>query len=140
MAGRNVRRVRLEWQGDGTRFVGGGTEPPGPSIVIDGDGEAGPSPMLTLLLAAAGCTGADIVHILGKMRVRFDSCVVEVRGVRREEDPRRYVEIHLAYTVGAEETDRDKVERAASLSVDKYCSVLHSLAPDIAISHDVTLA
>lgn len=135
-----TRQVRLAWQGVGLRFSGGGVDPAGPTIVIDGDGEAGPSPMLTLLLAAAGCSGADVVDILRKGRVQFDSCVVEVRGVRREEIPRRYVSLHLTYRVGAAQKDRPKVERAADLSIEKYCSVLHSLAPDITISHDVELA
>lgn len=137
---RNVRRVRLEWQGEGMRFSGGGTEPPSPSIVIDGDGEAGPSPMQTLLLAVAACSGADVVHILERGRVPFSSCAVEVRGVRREEDPRRYIEIHMTYRVGAAQASRQKVERAAQLSVEKYCSVIHSLATDLAISHSVELA
>jgi putative redox protein len=136
----NVRRVRLEWQGEGMRFSGGAAEPPGPSVVIDGDGEAGPSPMQTLLLAVAACSGADVVHILGKGRVPFTSCTVEAMGVRREEDPRRYVEIQVTYRVGAAADAREKVERAAQLSVEKYCSVMHSLAKDMAISHSVELA
>lgn len=135
-----TRQVRLEWLGEGMRFSGGGVHPAGPSVVIDGDGEAGPSPMLTLLLAAAGCSAADVVDILGKGRVPFESCVVEMRGVRREEMPRRYVALHLTYRVAAAYQDRAKVERAAALSIEKYCSVLHSLAPDITITHDVELA
>lgn len=136
----NVRRVRLEWLGEGMRFSGGGTAPPSPSVVIDGDGEAGPSPVQTLLLAVAACSGSDVVHILGKGRVPFSSCTVEVKGVRREEDPRRYIEIHVTYRVGAAADARQKVERAAQLSVEKYCSVIHSLAQDMAISHSVELA
>ena len=63
------RAILLEWSGQGTRFEGGGTEPSTPAIVLDGDGAAGPSPMLTLLLACAACSGADVVTILRKMRV-----------------------------------------------------------------------
>lgn len=140
MTKKHVREVRLEWLGEGMRFRGAGVEPESPAIVIDGDGGAGPSPMLTLLLAVASCSGSDIVDILGKMRVPITSCVVDVRGVRREEHPRRYVEIHVTYTVGAAKDARENVERAAQLSVEKYCSVIHSLAEDTAISHSVELA
>jgi uncharacterized OsmC-like protein len=33
-----------------------------------------------------------------------------------------------------------KVRRAVDLSLEKYCSVVASLAPDIAISYDVAIA
>jgi len=32
-----------------------------------------------------------------------------------------------------------KARRAIDLSIEKYCSVLHSLKPDIAVSYDVEL-
>ena len=135
----NVRAVRLEWAGD-MRFTGAGTDPVSPPITIDGDGEAGPSPMLALLLAAAGCSGADVVLILRKMRVELRQLEIEVRGVRREEDPRRYTEIALHFRLAGEGLDRAKADRAVSLSLEKYCSVVQSLRPEIAISHEITLA
>ena len=61
-----TKRVSLAWQ---ERLVFRGGEPGGPETTIDGDNAAGPGPMLTLLLAAAACTGADVVAILEKMRV-----------------------------------------------------------------------
>ena len=61
-----TKRVVLEWR-DQLVFQGG--EPGGPVTVIDGDNAAAPGPMLTLLLAAAACTGSDVVVILQKMRV-----------------------------------------------------------------------
>jgi uncharacterized OsmC-like protein len=36
--------------------------------------------------------------------------------------------------------DRAKVERAVALSLEKYCSVIASLAPDITVEYDVALA
>ncbi len=95
--------------------------------------------MLTLLLAVAGCSAADVVVILGKMRVGLTHLAIEVEGVRRETDPRRYDALHIRYFMQGEALDTAKAERAVGLSIDKYCSVLHSLAPDIAISHDVEL-
>ena len=136
----NVRAVRLEWLGKGMRFRAVGTEPATPAIEIDGDGNSGPSPMITLLLAAGGCSGSDVVSILQKMRVQLGQVSVEVRGQRREEEPRRYLAVHYRYVISGEGLDQDKAQRAVTLSLEKYCSVIHSLAPDIKVTHEVVLA
>ena len=133
------RAVRLEWTGDRLRFTGGGTEPRTPAITIDGDGADGPSPMLALLLAAAGCSAADVVVILKKMRVELAQLTVEVLGTRRDEEPRRYTEITFRFQAGGSKLGREQLERAVALSLGKYCSVVHSLAPDIDIRHEVAL-
>jgi putative redox protein len=136
----NLRAVRLEWLGKGVRFRAVGTEPATPAIEIDGDGSSGPSPMITLLLAAGGCTGADVGSLLQKMRVQLAQVLVEIRGVRREDHPRRYLEIHYRYQLSGEGLDQEKAERAVVLSLEKYCSVFHSLAPDIKVTHEIVLA
>lgn len=132
-----TKRVVLTWQ-EGLRFTGGAPE--GPSTIIDGENVAGPGPMLTLLLAAASCSGSDVVGILQKMRVQLRQLRIEVSGVRREQEPRRYTAIHFDYHVAGEGLDQAKATRAIDLSLEKYCSVIHSLAPDIAITYALTLA
>jgi len=132
-----TKRVVLTWQ-DGLRFTGGAPE--GPSTAIDGTNVAAPGPMQTLLLAAASCSGSDVVVILEKMRVQLRQLRIDVTGVRREQDPRRYTAIHFDYQLGGEGLDRAKATRAIDLSLEKYCSVIHSLAPDIAITYALTLA
>lgn len=132
-----TKRVSLSWQ-DGLRFAGGAAD--GPVTTIDGDNASAPGPMLTLLLAAASCSGSDVVLILQKMRVDLRELQIDVTGQRREQEPRRYVAIHFDYRIGGERLDQAKADRVVSLSVEKYCSVIHSLAPDIAITYAVTLA
>ncbi len=132
-----IKRVVLTWQ-EGLRFTGGA--PAGPSTIIDGDNVAGPGPMLTLLLAAASCSGSDVVGIMQKMRVQLRQLRIEVSGVRREQEPRRYTAIHFDYHLAGEGLDQAKATRAIDLSLEKYCSVVHSLAPDIAITYALTLA
>ena len=131
-----TKRVSLRWQ-EGLVFRGG--EPGGPEMTIDGDNAVAPGPMLTLLLAAAACTGADVVLILGKMRVSLSEFRLEASGERRAEEPRRYTAIHLEYHLAGEGLDEPKARRAIDLSIEKYCSVLHSLAPDIRITSGLTL-
>jgi uncharacterized OsmC-like protein len=48
------------------RFRGG--VPGRPTSLVDADGPDAPGPMVTLLLAAAGCAGADIVSICRRCR------------------------------------------------------------------------
>jgi putative redox protein len=131
-----IKEVALEWE-SGLRFRGG---PPGvPGVLIDGDVEAAAGPMDTLLMALAGCVGADVVHILTKMRVELARCGLRLRGTRRETEPRRYVSIHLDLELAGTGLDAAKAERAVALSLEKYCSVAHSLAPDIALTHAIRI-
>ena len=136
MAG-ETKRVAVVWEG-GMRFRGG--EPGGPTSLVDADNAAAPGPTLTLLMAAAACSGADVVSILEKMRVSLESLKVDVAGVRREEAPRRFVSIRFAFHLAGAGLDEAKARRAIDLSLEKYCSVVHSLAPDIAVEYDLHLA
>jgi putative redox protein len=116
----------LEWQGD-LRF--GGTAG-AVSLVLDSAGEAGPTPVQALAFGLAGCMAIDVVHILKKGRLGLRSLKAHLEGERAPEDPRRLVSVHLHFIVGGE-APADKIERAIALSREKYCSVWHSLRPDI---------
>jgi putative redox protein len=132
----SVKKVAMEWRGD-LRLEGG--EPDRPWIPIDGDNAEAPGPMLLLLLAVASCSGSDVLVILKKMRVAVRSLRMEVEGTRRAEEPRRYISITLAYRIAGDGLDASKAERAIALSLEKYCSVVHSLAPDITIASRLVL-
>ena len=136
----NTRKVHVQWTGTDMRFEGSGVEPPAPAVSIDADSEVGPSPMQLLLMAAAGCSGADVIHILGKMRISLETLTVDVEGVRREEHPRRYMSIHMRFAMRGEGLTSEQAERAVQLSVDKYCSVAQTLASDVVVTHEITLA
>lgn len=120
----------LRWTGRGEVFEGG--VPGGPEAVIDGDGVEGPSPMDALLLSLAGCMGVDVLMILQKGRVPVESLEVELEGDRPEDPPRRFLAIRMEYRIsGPAPEDEAKVKRAVDLSRDKYCSVFHTLRPDL---------
>ena len=58
---------------------------------------------------------------------------------RRQEDPPRYVSgLRLAFDVRGD-IDRRRAERAIELSVEKYCSVLHSLRQDLELEWELRL-
>lgn len=130
MTSSNIRQVRLRWTGDGLAFHGGPDG--GPQIPVDSDAEVGQSPMQLLLMALAGCMAIDVKLILEKSRVPMESLEVEAIGVRATDVPKRYVSLELVYRIGGpEEGDQAKLDRAIELSRDKYCSVLHTLDPEI---------
>ncbi|SRR5881628_1860472 len=129
--------VTMHWLRD-LQFEGSGSGRP--AILVDGDTKAATSPVELLLLAAATCTASDVVIILQKQRVKLERLEIAMRGTRREEEPRRYTAIAFHFAVRGEGLDDTKLRRAIDLSLEKYCSVVASLAPDIAISYDVTIA
>ena len=128
--------ITLRWR-EGMEFT---ATPPGrPAVLVDADGSVAVSPVELLLVAAASCTASDVVLILQKQRVALRGLEVQLRGTRREEQPRRYTALHFVFTVTGDGADEAKARRAVDLSLEKYCSVVASLAPDIRISYDVAL-
>ncbi len=82
--------------------------------------------------------GADIVDILGKMRVPLEALELRLEGDRAAEPPRRFLSIRiLGEARGVSEEDEPKLRRAVALSEEKYCSVLHTLRPDCEISTEI---
>ena len=125
-------KVTMEWTGRGLEFTGG--RDGGPTVTIDSDGKAGPSPMTSLALGLGGCMAVDVLDITQKMRLPVEALSIEVEGERRAEPPRRFTALRLRYVVtGVPPEDEAKVQRAIDLSREKYCSVLHSLREDIAL-------
>jgi len=133
-----IKKLTVTWSGEGLRFEGG---PEGiPPSIVDSGGKAGPSPMDHLLLALAGCMSADVLDILKKGRVPVERCHVDVTGHRAPEPPRRYTAITMVFHIsGPTSADRPKVERAVSLSRDTYCSVTHTLRPDLDLTTEIRL-
>lgn len=84
-------------------------------------------PMQALLLGLGTCSGIDIVSILGKQRETFDSFDLKVEA-EREKDviPALWTSAHVSFIfTGA--VSAEKAGRAASLSINKYCSVAETL-------------
>lgn len=126
----------LDWIGE-LRFNAG--SPGGPRILIDGNGKAADSPVTLLTCAMGACAGADVVSILEKKRVTLTRCRVDVGGRRAEEYPKRFVEVWLRFTLAGEGLTETAARRAVELSVQKYCTVLLSMNPDIPIKTEVVI-
>ena len=128
----DIRSIGLRWSGDALVFTGSTGD--GPEISIDGDSSQGPSPMELLLLSISGCMAIDLRVILEKSRVPVESLEIDATGTRAGDAPKKYESIQLVCRItGPDEKHESQVQRALDLSRDKYCSVLHSLNPEISM-------
>jgi putative redox protein len=118
--------ARIHWT-YGKQFVAESGS--GHAIVLDtgpdvGGRNTGPTPMELVLMALAGCTGVDVMFILGdKMKKNISSLALHVSGKRSEEAPKIYTEIHVAYLLKGPDLSPKEALRAIRLSAEKYCSV-----------------
>ncbi len=106
---------------------------------IEVDGKSGFSPKALLLNGLAACSGIDVVDILEKMRIPFADLKIEAEAKQTEEHPRVFKDIHLAYVITTEEENRDKIQKAIDLSLDKYCGVAAMLKKNSKILYTIRI-
>ena len=113
----------------------------GHGIVMDGPEEIGGHnlgvrPMEMLLLGMGGCTTVDVISILKKMREDVEDCRCEVSGVRADEHPKIFTDIHIHFIISGNNLDEKKVEKAITLSAERYCSASLMLGKAAKVTHD----
>jgi putative redox protein len=65
------------------------------------------------------------------MRVQLTSFKMELAGERNPTPPQYFKAIEIVMYIGGKNLNAQKVDRAVSLSRDKYCSVYNSLRNDL---------
>lgn len=138
MAKREV--VETKWIGN----MAFETEVNGHRIKIDatpevGGDDLGPRPKLLMLSALGGCTGMDVVSLLRKMRVDFEGVNVIVEGDLTEEHPKHFYKMHVIYEVTGKDLPLDKIQKAVSLSEERYCGVSASYRKAMEITSEIRL-
>ena len=113
----------------------------GHSITMDGPPEIrgenlGVRPMEMLLLGVAGCTMIDVVTTLKKMRQDLSHCETRISADRANEHPKVFTDIHIKFIVKGKDLDSKKVDKAVTLSAEKYCSASIMLGKTAKITHD----
>ena len=92
-----------------------------------GGHNSGIRPMQTLLSGLGGCSGVDIISILKKQRQEVKDFKMVINGEREEgKEPSLWKHIHIHFTFTGN-VEKEKAEKACSLSLDKYCSVAATL-------------
>jgi len=129
--------IKVSWAGDAL-FIGESTT--GHKLLMDGPPEGGgrnlgPRPMEMLLLGTGSCSCYDVISILKKSRQNVVRCEVEVSSKRAETEPKVFTDIHIHFRVFGVDLKERQVERAVSLSAEKYCSASIMLGASANITH-----
>lgn len=97
----------------------------------------GVSPMQSVLMAVAGCSGIDVVSILKKQRQEINDFKAEVEGERIQVDEAKpFKTIRVKFLLEGN-IDPKKAHKAAQLSFEKYCSVSKTLEPNVEVEYEV---
>ncbi len=133
-------KINVKWT-DGMSFE---ANIDGYKISIDSDPEfggksKGPKPKPLMMVALAGCTGMDLVSLMNKMRVKYDSLNVIVEGDLTEEHPKHFIKMKVIYEISGKEIDLKKVEKAVAMSKDKYCGVSYSYKEVMEMEYEIKI-
>jgi putative redox protein len=119
-------------EGTGLRFEA--TFPTGRLVMDSGEGAVAPNPVQALLASLAACEGMDVISLLRKKRQQVTAYEVQMTGERATEHPRRLTRVELVHHVTGHGVQENAVADSLRLSAEKYCSVYHSIRPDIEIT------
>lgn len=99
----------------------------------------GMRPMQLLLAAMGGCSSIDIINILKKQKQDLRDIKVTVTGEREKDTiPSLYVNVHAHFRLYGN-LDPIKVQKAVSLSVEKYCSVAKTLEKTAKVTYSIEI-
>lgn len=116
----------------------------GHSVTIDlakdaGGDDAGPRPKKLLLVAAAGCTGLDVIEIIRKMRILPKKFDIRIDAEMTDEHPKQYTSLKVVYEFEGEDLPQEKIKRACQLSFENYCGVLAMYKKAVPVTYEVVI-
>lgn len=133
--------AKISWV-DGALFVAEGGS--GHTFTMDGSPDVGgrnlaARPMEVVLMGMGGCTAIDVVSMLKKQRQDIDGVEVSLEAERADDHPKVFTAVKLVYTVRGRKLNRALIERAISLSDEKYCSATAMIRLSAKVTHEVVL-
>jgi putative redox protein len=113
-------------------------------VAMDGAPEAGgrnlaARPMELVLMGLGGCTAFDVVSMLRKQRQDITAMSVELAAERAPDFPKVFTEVKLIYRLRGRRLNRSLVERAVTLTMDKYCSATAMVRKTAEVTHEIVL-
>lgn len=114
----------------------------GHKIILDaepGGDNRGPRPRNLMLSALGGCTAMDVLAILNKMQIELTDFNIIVEGELTEEHPKHFVRMHVIYEFTGKNLPKDKIEKAVSLSEERYCGVRTVYEKAIKITSEIKI-
>ncbi|MBV9834397.1 MAG: OsmC family protein [Alphaproteobacteria bacterium] len=133
--------ARITWVQDAL-FVGESGS--GHTITMDGSPDVGgrnlaARPMEMVLIGMGGCTAIDVASMLRKQRQDVRDIIVELEAERAEDHPKVFNQVKVIYRVRGKKLNRALVERAVSLSDEKYCSATAMIRKSANVTHQIVL-
>jgi len=132
--------INAKWKGN----MAFEAEVAGHKIMLDADENfggqnSGARPKQLMMVALAGCTGMDVVSILKKMKIEFDDLNIRVEGDLTEEHPKHYEKMKVIYEFTGKDLPLDKIQKAVTLSEEKYCGVRASYIKAMEVSSEIII-
>ena len=94
---------------------------------IAGGSATGLRPMQLMIMSLGGCAAVDILSILKKQRQQVDDLRIDIEADRFHQPlPAPWEKVHLVITLSGQ-VDLKKAEKAAEMSIQKYCSAAETL-------------
>lgn len=137
-----MSNIAVKWTGEGSQmFIGrdsfGHVVVAGswPSDDLEWQEWKGLKPSDLLLISLAACSAYDVVMILRRQRQKLINLSVNIDGQQLSDPPYKFTDIHMHYIVEGRDLNRQKVERAITLSEEKYCSVAATIKGVANLTH-----
>lgn len=120
-----INKIEVSWKGE---MLFESVAPEG-NVMIDAAEDAGGQgkglrPKALMLTALAGCTAMDVASLLKKMRAEVADFKIEVEANLTDEHPKIYDKVKVTYKFYGADFQKDKIEKAVNLSVERYCGVM----------------
>lgn len=104
-----------------------------------GGNNKGMRPMQMLLASLGTCSSIDVIQFLKKQRQPLEDIHVTLTGEREADAvPALFTDVHVHFELFGD-LEEPKVERAVSLSMEKYCSVARILEKTAKITWDYNI-
>ena len=109
----------------------------GESVAVDfapeGDDVGGFVPLELLLTSLASCSGQVVVGLLRRMGQEVKDLIVHARGTKKEIHPTVLTAIDLEFEFRGGRIDDPSLEKALSLSEERFCPIWVMLKPVVPI-------
>ncbi len=130
-------KISMDWKG-GLKFSG--TSRFGHQITTDGSKQAGGKeegyqPVELLLFGLAGCTGIDVVLIAQKMKQEISGLTINIEAEQNQDFPKFIARANLEYVFTGKDLKSESLEKAITLSQEKYCAVGTTLSGVTKLTH-----
>lgn len=102
-----------------------------------GGKDRGPNPKEYVLAGLCGCSGMDVVSLLKKYKVAYDSFDVTAETELTSTHPIIFSEIHLYFKISGSLVDTTQFQKAVELSMTKYCGVSAMLSKAVPIHYHI---